>query len=483
MSKGGATLWAVLLLLTAGLIVNSQTLAFAWDEGFHLLAAQLIAHGRRPYLDFCFAQSPLNAFWNAALMKVFGETWRVAHVFAAIESSVAVALVAQYLWSRWGDPRWRAAVAITGALLCGLNTEVVRYGGVAQAYGLCLLLIVAAFRVAIAAVERENFVWAVGAGVFAGAAAGSSLLTAPVAPVIALWIVVANRAGNRWAKLAATIAGVAIAWSPMLWLAARSPVPVIFDIFRYHLFYRRSEWEGATQHDFEIFRGWIYAPQAILLTLFALAGIWWVVRRSEWGRERRDEFLLCAGLAVALTGFVSTAHPTFARYYLLATPFLAILAATGLYAIASHTGAAERPMSPVLVIAVIMLAALGVTARGWLGEFHWSDIEPSARHVGAVTSSNDLLYADEHVYFLLGRTPPRGNEYLSSHKLRLPDDFSRAVHIVPQPEWDRRIANGEFAAVEACDGEDWIKERNLSERYAQRADLGECSVFWEPVRP
>jgi hypothetical protein len=65
MSRGGIALGAVLALISAGLIVNSQTIAFAWDEGFHLLAAQLIAHGRRPYLDFCFAQSPLNAFWNA----------------------------------------------------------------------------------------------------------------------------------------------------------------------------------------------------------------------------------------------------------------------------------------------------------------------------------------------------------------------------------------------------------------------------------
>ena len=40
------------LLILGILLVYSQTLSFTWDEGFHLLAAQLILHGKRHYLDF-----------------------------------------------------------------------------------------------------------------------------------------------------------------------------------------------------------------------------------------------------------------------------------------------------------------------------------------------------------------------------------------------------------------------------------------------
>ena len=58
---GVATLYGLAIL------AYSQTLAFSWDAGYHLLAAQLIAGGRRPYIDFCFPQAPLNAYWNAAL--------------------------------------------------------------------------------------------------------------------------------------------------------------------------------------------------------------------------------------------------------------------------------------------------------------------------------------------------------------------------------------------------------------------------------
>src|SRR5271169_2281991 len=78
------------LLIAAGYILYSQTWAFAWDEGFHILTAQLIKDGRLPYLDFFFPQTPLNAFWNAAWMRMFGDSWRIVHVVAAVEAIAAV---------------------------------------------------------------------------------------------------------------------------------------------------------------------------------------------------------------------------------------------------------------------------------------------------------------------------------------------------------------------------------------------------------
>jgi hypothetical protein len=41
-------LCALVSVLYAGLLFYSQTWAVAWDEGFHLLAAQLIKNGKRP---------------------------------------------------------------------------------------------------------------------------------------------------------------------------------------------------------------------------------------------------------------------------------------------------------------------------------------------------------------------------------------------------------------------------------------------------
>ena len=90
--------------ILAALLVYSQTMAFHWDEGFHLLAAQLIAAGKRPYIDFLFAQTPLNAFWNAAWFRAFGPGWRLAHAVAAVETWLAVVLASGYALKRFPVP-------------------------------------------------------------------------------------------------------------------------------------------------------------------------------------------------------------------------------------------------------------------------------------------------------------------------------------------------------------------------------------------
>ena len=63
-------LWATFAAVTTVLLVYSQTLSLTWDEGFHVLAAWLINAGKKPYVDFLFAQTPLNAYWSAFWMRM-----------------------------------------------------------------------------------------------------------------------------------------------------------------------------------------------------------------------------------------------------------------------------------------------------------------------------------------------------------------------------------------------------------------------------
>src|SRR5258708_33807558 len=125
----------VVTLVAAALITYSQTRAFVWDEGFHLVAAVLIAQGKSPYIDFCFPQTPLNAYWNAALIGVFGQDWHIPHLLAALFTVGAMALTAEFVLARMPVREWRLAGAVSAAVLVGLNMTVVQFGTVAQAYG------------------------------------------------------------------------------------------------------------------------------------------------------------------------------------------------------------------------------------------------------------------------------------------------------------------------------------------------------------
>src|SRR5579872_4860540 len=90
-------LWAVLLAISAALFVYSQTLAFVWDEGFHLVAAQLIAWGKTPYIDFAFPQTLLNAYFNAVVLRFASGSWRAVHIWDALFVIVTICLASVYV--------------------------------------------------------------------------------------------------------------------------------------------------------------------------------------------------------------------------------------------------------------------------------------------------------------------------------------------------------------------------------------------------
>jgi len=217
-SERNAYWWllGVVSLIAAGLMTYAVLRAFVWDEGFHLIAAQLINEGKRPYLDFCFPQPPLNAYWNAIWLHVFGYRWWIPHIPAALETSAAVLLTADFVFSRLEIPRWRLVCAICAAVFLGLNTVTVEFGTIAQAYGIAMLLAIAAFRMTIAAVNRPGLLRPAAAGLLAGGAAASTLLSAAVAPILLIWSARHNRAGKRSAKLLAFLAGSFIPFIPVI---------------------------------------------------------------------------------------------------------------------------------------------------------------------------------------------------------------------------------------------------------------------------
>ena len=471
-----------MLLFTAGLLVYSQTLAFAYDEGFHLLTAQLIKAGKRPYLDFFFPQTPLNAYWNAFWFRLFGDTWRVAHAASSFLVAGAVMLTADYLYRRFPVSNWRVAAALTSICLVGLNEAVVQFGLV-QAYGMCMFLIVVAFRCSILAVERRSPIAPFLAGLAAAAAANASLLSAPAAPVFLIWIWFYNVAGNRWAKVAAFVSGCALACLPLLLLLRQGPRQVLFNVFEYHAFHRQDKWDGAIAHDIDVYGAWIDSSQALILGLLAIVGFWFVMRRSGWDRARRAEFYLCAWLVIAITLHLLNAHPVFSRYWLLVVPYLSILALAGLYAIALRIGdaLAERAtLRPIVFVAALTILGSAKSIFDQRDAFFWRNAEEIAAKVGQVTPRGALLLATEHVYFILKRPPPPGLEHADSHKLKLPADLARSLHVIPQAELDKQIKAGAFDTLETCDSdEDRIKELRLNQTYGQTVNISDCDIFWD----
>ena len=470
--------WVIAGLYAAAFLIYSVTWAFTWDESYHLLASQLMAAGKRPYLDFCFPQTPLNAYWNAGWMRLLGYNWRVPHAFAALFTIGAAALTARFVSPRFPIPSWRTAAALSALLLTGLNAMVFIFGPL-QAYGISLFMLVAAFRVAVRDVDRKGLLGAAAVGLFAGTAAASTLLSAAAAPVLLAWTLYYNRAGSRWGKFCAFSIGTALPFAPVMWLASKGPRQTWFNLVQYHTTFRKLYWPDTTRHDLEVLTSWIDSGQALMLGLLAVAGLVYIARRSKWPAAMKAEFYLCAWLAVALSAEVGRAHPTFPRYFVLAVPFLAILATVGLYAIASRVLEPDQPRWAVVAVSVIMLLGLGKALydRDQVAD-HWDSYERVAKKVDEVTPRDALLFADEPIYFLTQRVPPPGLELTNSHKVDLGPAENALLHILTEADVKRQVQSGMFATAYSCD-EDDISDYGLAHLYRQRLDMENCSIFWD----
>jgi len=410
-------------------------------------------------------------------MQLFGESWRVTHAAASVLTALAAFLIGDFFLARFPVRSWRLAGAIGATLLIALNASVVLFGTIGQAYAICLFLTVAAFRAAIRAAENRTLWPAALAGFLAAAAAASSLLTAPAAPVLLAWIFFYNRGGNRWAKIGVFLAGAVIPFFPIFWLFAQGPHQTIFNLIGYQVFYRRSQWEGATGHDVDVLTSWVDSGQALALGLLAVAGLIVIHRRSGWDRSRRSEFYLCAWIAAGMGLEIASAHPTFRWYFLLIVPFLAIPAIAGLQHIATRLYAPDRALLPVTLLSLLLALGLGRALADDSDSMTWQDMETIAHKVDEVTPKQGALWANEQVYFLTHRPPPEGMEFQASQKLDMPVSEAAPLHVLPGTELDRRVKAGVFDTIEICD-DDRIKELGLKEIYSQSAEIATCTIFW-----
>lgn len=475
---------AVVALLAAGLMFYAETRAFAWDEGFHLLTAQLITRGKRPWIDFNFSQTPLNAYWNAFWFLIFGDTWHTAHAIATLMTAAAIMLTADYVFTCFPVVRWRFPAALLTVLLLGLNVLIVQFGTIGQAYALALFLIVSAFRLTVLSADRTGVLLAAAAGLLASAAAGSTQLTSPVFVVLAVWMVVQNRAGNRWAKLTAFLAAGVVPMLPIAWLFLQGPKQAFFNIIQYNLIFRQVEWPSAIEHDIGVMLAWLHSAQALLIGLLALAGLLTIRFRNSWFPEawtqpQRAEAYLCGWIALALGVFISSAHPTFQRYYLFSMPFLAILAAAGFYALLTRIYIPDRPFWPILALALIFSMEAGMALYDRNDDANWNDLAKVAAEADKVTPPGGLILGDEFVYLLTRRPPPSGMELADSHKLEFPPARAIPLHLVSEAEILQQLKAGRYATAVDCDKSHRIGADDFKKLYNKVDDGDTCAVYWD----
>jgi hypothetical protein len=442
--------WAALCSVATALLVRSQIYAYVGDESFHLLAAQLINEGKRPYADFFYQHTPLYIYLIAGIMRFTGPSWQVAHVFSTLSLIGSIVLASAYAQSLFVDEKSRWFSAALVPLLIGLNCYALVFATTGLPFGFCLSCLVAGLYLSRSKAKAGLFF----AGVFAGASAAASLLALPALIVLLFWILRREKARSL-----IFMTGITVAFAPLLILLIISPQQTILDVFKYHLLYRPNM---GWRFNLREIAAWFTSLQGAMLTLLALAACWF---------RRDDDVRLCGWIALALVISIACAKSTFAFYFLLVTPFVAILAAT---AMTEVTRRVERTSNVIaaLMISLYLIGLLGLRYV-WRWEAPYTDhrlVERMARELESCAPGGQF-YAIDAVYFETHRLPPKGME----------NRFD------PFFQGDRLLEEGRFDAVSIASTDPRVKKFDLFSRYAKRETIGSNGyarlIFCDRISP
>ncbi len=460
--------WIALAIIGAGLLVYSQTVARYPDEPFHLVAAQLAASGQRPYLDFFHQHPPLYVYLLAGWMRLFGQSWRSAHALSALLSAATILIVARSARRLVEGSGWELWAWVAAVLWLGLHSLVVQEGTVAHPYSLAMFCAAAAYHCTI---TRRSLA----AGLCAGAATGASLLWAPVAPLLFLWLVVTTGEGRLRAAVRFA-AGFAVAWLPVLRLALHDLWVVWFNLFEYHFVHRQRFVEGpGLEQNLRVFLWLARSSQGFFLLVLGAAAVGTAACR-RW--PRRQELYLAAGLTAAMWIYISSVRPTYFQYLIGVIPFAAALAPAGLRALGAHLpGAIPRAG---LVLALTGLYVFGPVRFALHADwpFVWQLRERVTREATRLIPTHAVTYAPEWYYFLSRRLPPTGLNNNFGQMVEVSAEQRTRLHVVSKEQIEQSLREGRADAL--LIGGDQPSAEALRQVYRQVRPIESYLVLWEP---
>ena len=480
-ARAGIFVLVAAVLAVGALLVTVSQSAFAFgDEGFHLLASQLINQGKRPYLDFFYQHTPLYIYANALWMRCFGDTWRSAHLFSALLTLASAGMIAVYVYSRIQRPS-RFIWATAAAIFYGTNVLVTRHTLLGMPSALFLSLIVGAFLVTVSGWKLPyRAFWA---GLLSSAAFGVSLLSAPVAPILLAWLLWHAGRNRRWKTFLWFAVGGGISALPLVWLFFQAPAQMGFDTVAYQLWWRSTGLILPGKPLIKIASELLHSPQGVVLLLLSLGGVFFVfsTMRGE-GSRLKSELRLCIILAVVLITYISLApRPIYPQYFLNVIPFAVILATAGMLALGTQI--LPRLHSVCLVGAVIGVFLLaGVrSAREHIRrpEKSWIETEKVAAFINEITPPDLPIYtSDGAIHFVARRIPATGFENNYAFELHLPADQQKLLRIVDHQQIYASVAQGKFGAAIAWSPKE-AASLKLDSFFAERRDFPGHYVYWE----
>ena len=293
------------------------------DEGLYLLAAKLVAQGKRLYVDFFFQQMPALPYVYGLWSRLVGLSWISGRMLSVL---LSVALGGLLYWhiERLYSSKILACLAV---LLYALNNLVIAWHSVVKTYALSNFFLFCAYVLVVSDKKRQIGWQALSGGLLLGLAVDTRLYLIAVTPVLVVSLYFSgSRSDGRLKAVWPFIAGLVVGLTPNLLMLLRAPKSYIFDNIGYHLIRSDSSLRHQIFQKIETLLAITnlqgsYDGSGAQFALLGLAALATVLSRTF---DSRSLFPFAISLVLFVTCLVPS--PTFPQYFCVCVPYLVIAA-------------------------------------------------------------------------------------------------------------------------------------------------------------
>jgi len=318
LSAAGRERIAVALLLAVVMVPVAAFRLIDGDEGFYLMAARLIAEGKRPYADFFICAMPLLSYVHGAVFTVLGAGW-YAPRFVSCALAIGIGLLVFDYASFVTGRRSMAWLAVLLYLTSGM---VLGWFTIVKTYGLAMLFLLAGLLV----LEKRKRFSSLFAGVLIALAAATRLYLVVVFACAAIYLLRLELSWRQRLREAALLAGGAVLGAiPLLPSALADWQAFTFGTFRFHRVrvYGQSSFIGDFEQKWTILTSVLPlhgvdgagSVQLAVLLVFAVAAL--VSRKTA-----QNSLAGYAWIMLFVTSLLPT--PSFTQYFCMLVPFAII---------------------------------------------------------------------------------------------------------------------------------------------------------------
>jgi len=298
------------------------------DEGFYLLASQLTAQGKHPYLDFFYPQMPYLPPIYGLFFKLVTPSLYTARLISVSFSALLLICLVWFVY-RTHRTWWLAAAAL---VLFACQPLILAWHVRLKTYAVSDLFMFLSFVFLAMAPERKrSWVMTGLAGAWFGMAVNCRLIFAPLFPVLLLWIgLVFTRQKKSPAlpPLGLFLLCSLVTSSYPLWLLLQDTFAFWFDNVRFHyLSHPYLPWTMRMVQRFESIQSFWSHPPGAFIAILAFAGVIASAQRTikNLNSEISAPEVLAGGIMVVLLILYLQASPTYDQYFLQLFPYAVIV--------------------------------------------------------------------------------------------------------------------------------------------------------------